>query len=98
MTTTPSPTFTGSFRSLELSGNDALITYRDGAHIYMAVLDGDHFRPTARSATPQIRRALPGPQAYPAIVYSADNGGQPVSRAVIITYTADPTRAAPPPP
>jgi hypothetical protein len=50
----------------------------------MAVLDGDTGTQIGHTSV-----ELPGPQAYPAIVYSVENGGQPVSRAVIITYTAD---------
>ena len=86
---TTSPAFAGRFDSLEIVGNDALLTYTDGTHTRLAVIEGDD------NSAVQIGRqvgqsvALPGPQAYPAIVseYFSDGGFQ--SHAVILSNTVD---------
>ena len=88
MSTTSIPTFPGRFDSLEIVGNDALLTYTDHGHTYLAVIEGDSTGQIGKQVGRSVE--LPGPPAYPAIVseYFSDNGFQ--STAVILSNTADP--------
>ena len=98
MSRTSAPTFPGRFDSLEIVGNDALLSYTDHGRTYLAVIEGDG-NPADDQIGKQVGRSieLPANQAYPAIVseYFSDNGFQ--SNAVILGKTAD-RRAAKPPP
>ena len=92
MSRTSAPTFPGRFDSLEIVGNDALLSYTDHGRTYLAVIEGDG-NPADDQIGKQVGRSieLPANQAYPAIVseYFSDNGFQ--SNAVILGKTADPT-------